>query len=647
MASTSTAMDRDRQFDPDAGLLSNRAFRLLWLACGAAVMGGLLAGTVGAGGLEVGEDGSGSRIEAIAICVFMFPFFIFGPLNGLLADRLPRRGLMIGVDLGAIGLMAGLALLAIFKPLASPWTLTPLVVGGVIVSLLWPAKSALLPALVPKDRLARANAMNCMLALVAVATAVLIGRYLADRLLVRTAFALSAAALLISAIVLLLIRRQAGQAHAVSSHGAGVGGLAEAVRYIRGHQRVARLMVVTMVIWAFGALVWIAAPTLVQDVCGRQGLSDVRLFQSFLVAGLLIGALILTSTGDALRGEAIIVWSLLGITLAIAALAGCALLPISSDAALWVGSAATIVAGVCLAGAAIACNALLQRIVPNRLRGRVFGLSELAGAVALLAVIATIGIPSWSNLAGWIGWVFLGAAVVLAAGVAKPLTARLRRGPLRWTKQFWWNLTEFYCRWWFRLRREGPCTVPAEGPVIVVANHTCGIDPLLLIASTAHRLIGFLVAEEYTHIPIGGRLIHMIGCVPVRRDGHDAAGTRAALRHLRAGNVLGIFIEGGIPEPGEVREPKLGAAMLALHSGALIVPVHVSGTYYSESIGHAFLRRHHARVRFGKPIDLSRYWIPSGDKEALRKVSLRLLEQIRQLGPEGEVEDDLPVDITL
>ena len=73
----------------------------------------------------------------------------------------------------------------------------------------------------------------------------------------------------------------------------------------------------------------------------------------------------------------------------------------------------------------------------------------------------------------------------------------------------------------------------------------------------------------------------------------------------------------------------------------------VSGTYYSESIGHAFLRRHHARVRFGKPIDLSRYWIPSGDKEALRKVSLRLLERIRQLGPEGEVEDDLPIDITL
>src|SRR5690606_27102980 len=98
-----------------------------------------------------------------------------------------------------------------------------------------------------------------------------------------------------------------GKARVVPSHSEDVGGLAEALRYIRNHQRVARLMVVTMVIWAFGGLVWMTAPTLVQNACGRQGLTDVRLFQSFLGAGLLLGALILTSTGDALRGEAIIV----------------------------------------------------------------------------------------------------------------------------------------------------------------------------------------------------------------------------------------------------------------------------------------------------------------------------------------------------
>jgi len=124
--------------------------------------------------------------------------------------------------------------------------------------------------------------------------------------------------------------------------------------------------------------------------------------------------------------------------------------------------------------------------------------------------------------------------------------------------------------------------------------------------------------------------------VPVRRDGHDAAGTRAALRHLKAGNALGIFIQGRIAPPGEKLEPKDGAAMLALHSGALVVPAHISGTRYDEKVAWSFFRRHRARIRLGKPIDLSRHWIPGADKESLRRISNRLLERINELGEENE-----------
>ena len=125
----------------------------------------------------------------------------------------------------------------------------------------------------------------------------------------------------------------------------------------------------------------------------------------------------------------------------------------------------------------------------------------------------------------------------------------------------------------------------------------------------------------------------MIGCVTVRRDAQDAAGTRVALRHLKAGHTLGIFIEGGIQNPGEQRDPKLGAVMLALHANALVVPAHISGTHYDPGITRAFFRRHHAVVRFGPPIDLGKYYIPAGDREAMAKVSRRLLDRIRDLAP--------------
>ncbi len=647
MTSTWTAPNRDRQSEADAGVFGNRAFVLLWLASGASIAGGLLSAVVVSGGLDVTEDRGGQRGQTMAICLFMFPFFIFGTLNGLLADRLSRRGLIIGVGLAGAVLMSALVILTTRGPLASPWVFVPLVIGGVSVAMLSPAMAGLLSVLVPRHQLARANAASLALAVVAIVMVVLLGEYLADRRLARTGFAMSAAGFLVSVIFMILLRQPAGRTHRPSFRGEGIGTLAEVANHIRTHRRVMRLIDTTMVVWGCGALLWIAAPILVWDVCGRQDLADVRLSQSFLVAGLLIGAVFLTSAGDALRGEATIRWSLSGVTLAIAVLAAVSWLPISSGVLFWVASAAMAVAGAFFAGAAVGCSMLLQRIVPNRLRGRVFGLTDLAGTASLLAVMGIFGLPDWSNLSGWIGWVLLGVAAVMAGVVARVWSTRLRQEPLPPVTQFFWYLNEFYCKWWFRFRREGPCTVPAEGAVIVVANHTCGVDPLLLIAGTSHRLIGFLVAEEYTHVPIGGRLIHMIGCVPVRRDGHDAAGTRAALRHLRDGNVLGIFIEGGIPEPGESREPKLGAAMLALHTGALIVPAHISGTSYDENIARSFFRRHHARVRFGKPIDLGRYWIPSGDKEALRRVSLKLLERIRRLGPGGEAEDDGPSDLVL
>jgi len=123
-----------------------------------------------------------------------------------------------------------------------------------------------------------------------------------------------------------------------------------------------------------------------------------------------------------------------------------------------------------------------------------------------------------------------------------------------------------------------------------------------------------------------------VGCVPIKRDGHDVAGTKAALRHLKAGKSLGIFPEGRIPAPGEVLEPKEGAAMLALRTNAVVVPAHISGTRYSDTVLAAFFRRHYARVRFGKPIDLSEYRGTRPSKEAVGQVAKLLMREIRALG---------------
>lgn len=230
-------------------------------------------------------------------------------------------------------------------------------------------------------------------------------------------------------------------------------------------------------------------------------------------------------------------------------------------------------------------------------------------------------------------WMLTGLFGLTAGGLGIGLVLAMRRTPFEPVVAFWWVVAHYYCRWWFRLKRVGPCTVPAEGPVIVAANHTCAIDPLLVITSIPHRVPAYLVAEEFSDPPLLGPVLRRVECIPVRRDGEDTAATRAALRHLKAGKALGIFIEGRIAEPGEVLEAKDGAAMLAIHSRAKVVPVHISGTKWNKNILWAFVRRHKARVRFGEPVDLC----PGGvrpEKEDIPGLSAMLLERIRALAPE-------------
>jgi 1-acyl-sn-glycerol-3-phosphate acyltransferase len=230
-------------------------------------------------------------------------------------------------------------------------------------------------------------------------------------------------------------------------------------------------------------------------------------------------------------------------------------------------------------------------------------------------------------------FVVLATAATLLVVAVGWFTIRLFRSPFPVKVAFWWLVNELYCRWWFRLKHDEFCPIPAEGPVVVVANHTCAIDPLLLIASIPHRKLGFLIAEEYSNVPVFGFLTRMMECIPVKRDGEDIAGTKAALRHLKGGKPLGIFIEGRIAKPGEKIEPKDGAAMLALRTGAVVVPAYISGTTYDDGVAVSFLHRHHAHVRFGPPLNLGEFRHGRIEKEDLGLATTAMMQAILALAP--------------
>jgi 1-acyl-sn-glycerol-3-phosphate acyltransferase len=192
-----------------------------------------------------------------------------------------------------------------------------------------------------------------------------------------------------------------------------------------------------------------------------------------------------------------------------------------------------------------------------------------------------------------------------------------------------WLINRLWTGLWYRLRRAGPCTVPAEGPVILTANHGCTADPLMLYATCRTRIMGYLIAREYSALPVLRYLTDAVGCIPVNRDGRDTAATKAAIRRLREGHMLGIFIEGRIAPPGSNTPPKDGVALLALQTGATVVPAYISGLVYHAGAARSFFAWHKVTVRYGPPVDLSD--IRSKDREAAREATARIWSAIEAL----------------
>lgn len=134
-----------------------------------------------------------------------------------------------------------------------------------------------------------------------------------------------------------------------------------------------------------------------------------------------------------------------------------------------------------------------------------------------------------------------------------------------------------------------------SGPLIVAANHTAGVDVLLLQAPL-RRLVRWMMWRGEMH-PAAAWVWRHVRVIPVAQDQRDLSALRTGLRALHAGEVVGIFPEGGIARPPRrIQRFEAGLGLLASKSGAPVLLCLVEGTPAGESVG-ALLRRSRSRVR--------------------------------------------------
>ncbi len=612
---------------------------LLWCAYGISALGDHLSEmailkTQDAASVEVDV----TPLDARMTFLFFVPFFLFAPITGWLADRLPRRGLMITADLVRSVVMLSFISLLAWTGAWGPWgPFLPLILVGAFAALFSPARSALLPTLIRPDQLVRANGMISGLGVIATMVAIVVGGYLIDHYgRPEYVFRLDAATFFGSAILLWILRAPRQRAATKDRRGLveAVRELAGGFRYAMCHRRVLELLAIAALVWFCGPLVKCVIPAVVRDAYGyADSYQAMSTYRAFFGAGFILGALVITVLGNALRSEIAITWGLFGVASSIAIFAASVFLPIGALARAVIGATGVVAAGTFGVVVMASFNALLQRIVADRYRGRVFGIKDFCCTAALLLATGVLGVPRWSRLDDWVGYILIIVAVgTFAAGLVN-LSVRLGRGVHGARLTFAENLTEFVAKLWWRFKRIGPSTVPRDGPVIIAANHPCSADPLFLCAAAPYRAISFLVAEEYTNWPIARSFMRLVECIPVRRGTRDTSATKQAIRHLRAGKALGIFIEGRTVSPGETVEPKDGVAVLALKTGAKVIPAYISGTIYSGEIISGLFARHRARVRFGPPVDLSEFEKDRPDRQTVRAATRKIFTAINNLAP--------------
>ena len=190
-----------------------------------------------------------------------------------------------------------------------------------------------------------------------------------------------------------------------------------------------------------------------------------------------------------------------------------------------------------------------------------------------------------------------------------------------------------FVKLWHGVRPRGRDPLPTSGPAIVISNHTSPADPLFLQCGT-RRIISFLMAREYFGIRFLGPLFRLNNTIPVNRTGRDTAATKAALRAIHQGRVIGIFPEGGIHlDPATLGQAKPGAAMLALLTRAPVIPAFIERQRHTNDLWQGILQPAHARVIWGRPIDLGPYYACSHDREVVAEVSTRMMQAIEALRP--------------
>lgn len=190
-------------------------------------------------------------------------------------------------------------------------------------------------------------------------------------------------------------------------------------------------------------------------------------------------------------------------------------------------------------------------------------------------------------------------------------------------------------------RVQGLDNVPSSGAAIFCPNHTSVIDSFFLPLVLPRR-ITFVGKAEYMDSWKTRYIFPALGMIPIERTGGSASerALNTAAGVLEQGEFFGIYPEGTRARDGRLYRGHTGPARLALRTNTPIIPVGIVGTRAVQPPESKVPRPFKpVEVRFGRPIDVSRYGARADDRLVLRQIIDEVMYEIRDLTGQEYVDE--------
>jgi 1-acyl-sn-glycerol-3-phosphate acyltransferase len=197
----------------------------------------------------------------------------------------------------------------------------------------------------------------------------------------------------------------------------------------------------------------------------------------------------------------------------------------------------------------------------------------------------------------------------------------------------------------YRPTVEGLENIPGTGPVILAANHLSFVDSMIIPIVVPRRVYFLAKAEYFEGTGVRGALSRWfftgMGNIPVRRgQGRSARDSLdTVIKVLEDGGAFGIYPEGTRSLDGMLHRGRTGVARIALESGAPVVPIGLVGTDKVMAVGRKLPKIVPVTVRFGKPLDFSRYAGMQDSLPVLRSVTDQIVYNILELSGQDYVDN--------